>query len=285
MEKSRGNFLMNLEGLFLNGYLNGMSKEDLRRNIISTSESYTFDVTLSNRVLDEVVNGFKELHYGVVDVKAKVKYRLISGVASGFFKTVFEVGLNYDPILDVPYIPGSTVKGVLKSNAIELCGRDFDCITNVLKLFGVSEGEAVDNFDRSKDYYLINFGRRPRFDEGSEGLIIVSDSYPVSGGKLLEGDVINPHYTDPNKTEYDIQPIPIIFLSVRGDVVFRFIVGVKKKSADPIAKSLGKALFNIDGVDATSLMFMLLSYSLMTGVGAKTSRGYSVFDIVEYKVA
>ena len=245
------NFGLKCLSEYVDGILSGRDVEEVRGRIIEEAENHTFDLRLVNGVMDEVRNALRSLGYRVIDVRARLNYKAISGTSQGLFHLIFEVGLNYDEILDVPYIPGSTIKGILRSRLYSLAGDD--------------GGEV--------------FG-----DEGREGYVIVSDAYPVGskGGRLLIGDIVNPHYYkggEPVNSEYDVQPIPIKHLSVRDGVSFRFVIGVDKRAKvnEAIKEKLGVK-------DAVELVSVLLAYSMRTGLGARSTKGYGVFEVEEFEV-
>jgi Uncharacterized protein predicted to be involved in DNA repair (RAMP superfamily) len=102
-------------------------KEDVRKEIkdevieMALRENFSDRVRLANAYMDEVVTAVKRLNIRGVDVRAVVSTKLLVGTASGFLKVITEVGMHWDPVLDLPYVPGSSIKGILRSNALELC--------------------------------------------------------------------------------------------------------------------------------------------------------------------
>ena len=232
---------------FVDGVLSGKDKELVRRGIVEKAEGHVFDLSLTNRLTEEVKAALTSLGYKVIDVVAKVDYKAITGTSEGLFHLVFEVGLNYDEVLDIPYIPGSVIKGVLRNNFYSLTNSYGD------ELFGGKE---------------------------NEGYIIVSDAYPVGGAmKLLTGDIINPHYYKggkPVQSEYDVNPVPIIHLAVREGVKFRFLIGVDKGAKLPKV--------NLNVKDAVELVSLLLLYSMKTGLGARSTKGYGFFEVEKFEV-
>lgn len=234
---------------FVEGILEGCKEEkEIRREIVEKAEKQFFNTALPKRLTDEIKAALISMGYKVIDVIGRVNYKAISGVSEGLFHLIFEVGINYDEILDVPYIPGSTIKGILKSKYREL--------TN-------DEGKEI-------------FG-----DQSNEGAVFVSDAYPVEGNKLLVGDIINPHYYKGGKpvdSEYEVNPVPIIHLAIRENVKFRFLIGVNKKAK---VSDAGKKL-NVN--DPVELVSLLLLYSMRTGLGARSTKGYNFFDVEKIEV-
>jgi len=241
------NFGLSCINTYVEGILRGEDKEKLRREIIERAEKQSFDTSLPQKLTEEIKGALISLGYSVVDVTGRVDYKAISGLSEGLFHLIFEVGINYDEILDVPYIPGSTIKGVLRSNLYELTG---------------DEGNEI-------------FGDKER-----EGSVIVSDAYPI-GEKLFVGDIVNPHYYQggkPVRTEYDVNPVPILHLAIRENVKFRFLIGVDKRA------KLGKIGEKLNVRNAMELVSSLLLYSMKTGLGARSTKGYNFFEVERIEV-
>jgi CRISPR-associated protein Cmr6 len=241
------NFGLSCISTYVEGILRGEDKEKLRREIIERAEKQSFDTSLPQQLTEEIKVALLSLGYRVVDVTGRVNYKAISGLSEGLFHLIFEVGINYDEILDVPYIPGSTIKGVLRSNLYELTG---------------DEGNEI-------------FGDKER-----EGSVIVSDAYPI-GEKLFVGDIVNPHYYQggkPVRTEYDVNPVPVLHLAIRENVKFRFLIGVDKRA------KLGKIGEKLNVRNAVELVSLLLLYSMKTGLGARSTKGYNFFEVERMEV-
>jgi len=241
------NFGLSCINTYVEGILRGEDKEKLRREIIERAENQSFDTSLPQQLTEEIKVALLSLGYRVVDVTGRVNYKAISGLSEGLFHLIFEVGINYDEILDVPYIPGSTIKGVLRSNLYELTG---------------DEGNEI-------------FGDKER-----EGSVIVSDAYPI-GEKLFVGDIVNPHYYQggkPVRTEYDVNPVPVLHLAIRENVKFRFLIGVDKRA------KLGKIGEKLNVRNAVELVSLLLLYSMKTGLGARSTKGYNFFEVERMEV-
>ena len=245
------NFGLSCINTYVEGILRGEDKEKLRREIIERAENQSFDTSLPQKLTEEIKGALISLGYSVVDVTGRVDYKAISGLSEGLFHLIFEVGINYDEILDVPYIPGSTIKGILRSNLYELTG---------------DEGNEI-------------FGDKER-----EGSVIVSDAYPIEeklGEKLFVGDIVNPHYYQggkPVRTEYDVNPVPILHLAIKEDVKFRFLIGVDKRA------KLGKIGEKLNVRNAVELVSLLLLYSMKTGLGARSTKGYNFFEVERMEV-
>jgi CRISPR-associated protein Cmr6 len=152
-----------------------------------------------------------------------------------------EIAISWDPVLNLPYIPSSSLKGAV---------RAWLEVNNVRRIDGVDIGDV--------------FGRAGE-KEAHISLAVFTDAYPVSCvNKLIEPDVISPHYKGEDIAEVDANPVPLVFPTIAPGTTMKFILALRfsldnKQLLDPqkavnIAQHVVKALEN--------------------GVGAKTSVGY-----------
>jgi CRISPR-associated protein Cmr6 len=198
----------------------------------SSRQAVTGLLVEAKTYMDEVVDGYREAGYEVlVDTTLKVKSRLVVGTGDPRLKGLLEVGLSWDPLLNLPYIPASSIKGTLLSAAKEL---------------GIS---------------VRAFGSK---EDASE--LVFLDSYPVDCEKrLLDIDIINPHYREINDRirEVDVSPTPIHFLAVARGTKFRFVILRAKR----------RRTINQEE------MMNVLKYAIEIGFGAKTSLAYGRFEL------
>lgn len=183
-------------------------------------------------------------------------WRFVSGLGMGH---VLETGFVWHRILGVPYLPGSSVKGLIrawadpktdKKTGEHLGWGDPDMWNDVKRLFGDS-------------------------DKIGAGSLIVFDAIPVEKPKL-EVDIMNPHYGDYyNKKKDDkgqlippadyLSPSPIFFLTVARDTTFSFALASRNKDMEAGKKEVARG-------------FALLTEALNNlGAGAKTAVGYGYF--------
>ena len=141
---------------------------------------------------------------------------------------VLETSLTLHHIWGVPYIPGSSLKGVCRQVAFWnlVDGKNFseNELENFQKKF---YGElAIDNEDML--VYQLLFGA-----QDFKGLLLFLDAYPEceNNQKIFILDVMNPHYSsyygdkDGKIPPADWEnPTPIFFLTVKEGVKFRFVV-------------------------------------------------------------
>jgi len=250
-------------------------------------EVYNFDfkgkMETANRVLEEIKEGYVSLGYRSIDLMFKTKKNFIVGTRQGPLYLVFEVGLSWDPILDLPFIPGSSMKGAIRSCMLDLCKtkekEKEKCVENVISLFGV----PIRDKEIAK---LVGSESDVISEEGSEGLTIISDAYPIDFNDtygLLTPDIITPHYYNGGEVvnnEFDAHPTPITFLTVSPEVTFRSIIAVSSEG-EKYVKKLSEMFF---GNSNSYSLVPFIFFAFTMGIGAKTSRGYGEFDLAHFEI-
>lgn len=171
-------------------------------------------------------------------VDARTSWRFVSGLG---LPNPTENGFVWDRNLGVPYLPGSSVKGMVRAWA---------------EYWGAAGAEDI----------VRIFGPRSP-DKLSAGTIIFLDAFPTSWPEL-EIDIMNPHYqeyyTNPSHPPGDwMQPNPIFFLVVKPSQQFRF----------PLAKRTA----DVDDADLDLAKELLKASLEWLGAGAKTAVGYGRF--------
>lgn len=180
----------------------------------------------------------------------KTSWRFVSGLGMGH---VLETGFVWHRIYGVPYLPGSSVKGLMRAYD-EQSSKSEEKAKEITRLFGPGDNEAK--------------------TKPSAGSLIVFDAIPVTKPKL-EVDIMNPHYGDyygkkkvngqlVPPADY-LSPVPIFFLTVAKDAVFSFAIGVRKSGTD----------------EDVEIGFDLLTKALdALGAGGKTAVGYGYMDAI-----
>ncbi|MFY9825287.1 MAG: type III-B CRISPR module RAMP protein Cmr6 [Thermoanaerobaculia bacterium] len=168
--------------------------------------------------------------------------RLVIGLG---LPSPMETGFLFDRLTGCPYLPGSSVKGLLRATA---------------RL--VQQGELAGD----KDFWDENLDRifGPEISPDSAprtGEAIFYDAFPA-GWPVLEVDVLTPHYgkyyrEDVAPGDWD-NPVPVAFLAVAAGTPFHFYIRAKEADFGQL-----KTLI------ATGLDWL--------GIGAKKSAGYGVF--------
>lgn len=249
-------------------------RNKIRQDIIETLTSCQFQdkMNTANIALSEGVNALKSLGYCVLDLEAVTNQKLYVGVSElSPLYLFFETGLTWNLALDLPYIPGSTIKGILRSYMLDLC-KDEKCMEYVYQIFGVPENEL--HKDRNRKILVTGL-------DVTSSLIIALDSYPISGDKLLTADIITPHYFKGGKVvrnEYEVMPNPLIRVVINKGVKFRFIIGIHQDSI-PLFQEWASSI----GFKGGAFSFLIpLIYAFKQGIGAKTSRGYGEFILENF---
>ncbi|MCY0858878.1 MAG: type III-B CRISPR module RAMP protein Cmr6 [Sulfolobaceae archaeon] len=213
-------------------------KKDAMDYIIDSFKQYNTNNPKCKRVNDyvnEIEEELKQSKLCYVRLEFETKQKFIAGWSPIYFIT--EVPLAWDLILDVPYIPSSTIKGIMRDAITEISNEN---IANCL--LGSASGI---------------------------GHVIFFDAYPVSAQDgLLTYDIINPHYNDTKKNEYEVQPVPIVFISVNKGVKFVTFIAFDKTANECVK----------DG-NSMELILKSLLYSMKLGWGRRTGRGYGELDL------
>ncbi|ABW02338.1 type III-B CRISPR module RAMP protein Cmr6 [Caldivirga maquilingensis] len=205
----------------------------------------------ANKYLDEQVNALKDLGYEIVINNIFITLtRLAIGLRNPYFE-ILEQGISWDPIMNLPYIPASSLKGAMRASAEG---------TQCSQAFG-------------------------SMDEASH--VIVLDSYPVycpSGKSLMTLDIINPHYAEPARTiaEPQVKPVPVPFLTVSTGVGFRVIIMAERRRLKYRCRNEpGDYIYlssDCKGVCTINDLQSIVTKVFSRGIGAKTALGYGILE-------
>ena len=255
--------------------------EDLAKDFTPKDLNYIQD--LIDRWADALVsNG-----YSVKVCDIETVSRTVISTGDVFGRVPFEVGLSFAPILNVPFIPSSTLKGAFR-HSLEMLLESNRQPENIAKVI---------------------FG-----SQNAVGVVGVTDAYPISlnsSGRLFEPDVVTPHYPGV-RDEFEVSPNPIIFPTIATGVKFRFFIffnrevysGINRRitpvkdgdlGSTPVedvlsyaihyGSDLAKVLLSRKVEIASSMIPWVdraVLYAFARGVGAKTSLGYSRFNVIRY---
>lgn len=220
----------------------------------------------------DFVKTFKEANCKLILLVAELRSPLITGIGQPHPN---EVGMVFDHTLGIPYIPASSVKGMVRfSHLLE--------IMNNLRHEFIRKDEDGEYIDESIKETLIPyiFGGELDGNDGMEaiklrGKVIFLDAYPEKVPEL-HLDIMNPHYGEYYADESGkippadyLSPNPIKFLTVKKGTkfVFRTILTKNRDEEDMgLEKYVKKALKRALEIE---------------GIGAKTSVGYGRFKIYE----
>ncbi len=203
-------------------------------------------------------NNLKNIKLGNSDFFLKTTYPGLligSGLSHGLSdEGDIKLGFAFDYTSGLPYIPGSSIKGVLRS---VFPTKDGDSRVNYLNGFLSKELNYSDYCELEEK--LFN-------GQGNNKLIYFDAfiSQPNENKRILGNDYITPH------KEALKEPVPIQFLKVLPDVVFQFQFKIPEKI------EINNKAFTQG--DIKKLFEQIL---LDLGVGAKTNVGYGHFKKVE----
>ncbi len=185
-------------------------------------------------------------------VKATLSAPLIVGLGRW---NPTELGFTLDRLTGCPYVPGSSVKGLLRAAAKLASRNEIDELQNDASFWA--------------EQWQPMFGRDPgAVGEGPErGLVCVFDAYPTKW-PVLEVDVLTPHQSDYyTKSALPADwndPIPVHFLRLAAGEELAFWFAPRRGCALP--------------ADAAAKLETLLVVALdWIGLGGKTSSGYGWF--------
>ena len=217
--------------------------------------NYKHNTPLSEKLLKQkhirqiqFLNAFGKKYHKIV-IRAKLTSRLISGLGQTH---PTETGLTLDYNLGIPYLPASSIKGIVRA------ARRFELNSYT--------DEKIDEKEESR--IPLWFG-----DQKKMGRVIFMDAYPEDVPEL-EADILTPHYGDyynakdgEEKWPGDwMDPNPVKFLTVSAGAVYIF-----------------RALVDKQAVDAGLLKEVKQTYQTAlcdVGIGGKTAIGYGRFEIL-----
>jgi len=203
-------------------------------------EHFRFDDTiLSNLNIrgQGILSSLNKLGIPTLQFVMRTTWRLITGMGAS---SALEVGMILHHIYGVPYIPGSSLKGLLRYYLHKVAEWDVSGINN---LFGMSDG-----------------------DNAAKGKIVFLDAFPEPGFQISV-DIMNNHYQEyymGDKPPADwMDPNPVKFLTVKNATfTFRLFANtgdIEEATLKEIAEKLAEALTE-------------------SGIGAKTAVGYGRLD-------
>lgn len=195
-----------------------------------------------SRRLDAIA-GSISTRYHLFDVRLTTISRLLVHVSNPLLP--LEISLAWDPVLNVPFIPSSSLKGAARA-------------------YFETNGVVVDGITPT-DIFGSN---------ASEGVVFFTDAYPVScrGWSLIEPDVIAPHYSEAKYSidEASASPVPLVFPAVAPRVSFRFLIAMNREKVAP---------------QVSIKIMNEISKALSLGLGAKTSVGFGRLRVEHAKRA
>jgi len=224
----------------------------------------------------------------------KIDNRLVAGLGGA---SVFETSMTLHHVYGIPYLPGSSIKGLVRSWIIMNCFLPDQKDTKEGE-----RGKAAEKAAMKNTLFAHIFGTDTNGPDkkAHQGKVIFFDAYPKTP-PVIEADVMNVHYPKYYSkgevpADYD-SPNPIPFLTVgKCDVnneplafCFRLAMKenpvVKENSATEQAHIDKLCKRNSDwrkGINEGSTILDVVNYWLHSalthhGIGAKTAVGYGYF--------
>ena len=185
---------------------------------------------------------------------SSLDWRMVVGIGSSH---VQETNMTLDHIYGIPYLPGSSLKGVVRSWVIQ---NDF-CNDEKLATREIETEDSPALIEKKKNFFAV-FG-----SQEAAGKVHFLDALPA-GNVHFELDIMNPHFSDYYKrTTFpsdDQAPNPIRFLTLK-NIQFRFLMHAE--AAGPL--QLAREWFTQTVEER--------------GFGAKSAAGYGYFRKLEEK--
>jgi len=208
-------------------------------------------LSIASSTIDDVFDNASRLFNVVLLLDMEAISRIVIHTRSPFMP--LEIGIAWHPYLNLPYIPSTSLKGVLRAYiegfGVEACGIP------LRSLLGST-------------------------DEMSG--IMVSDALPVAcTSTIIQPDVLTPHYSEAKGdiSEVQAKPVPLVFPTIAPGTRLKFVVAIN------IPRNLIEKL----GLRGNTFMQTLLCLAkelpkvieaaFQFGVGAKTSVGYGAIRI------
>ena len=237
------------------------------------NESYRLTADAISSNMERIVEALKK-NYHVIVAEARAVENVRPGI--GNLLLPLEWGLTVHPIYRVPYIPGSSIKGVLRAVYQDRVAKSLD----------------PDTANKCAD---IIFGST------SEGISLVTafDAYPLPGSRGIVGpDIITPHMRPGEKgviSELDLEPVPVKGVSIRPGTRFKFtlkidnIRGEMKNSIPSDCLKIEDIISSYQNIDPLERLRNIILYILILslkyiGIGGRTLKGYGRFEIEKIEI-
>jgi len=256
---------------YYESFYSGLKNDEELKNLLTAKQK-------SQQQFCEI---YENAGFIVINYEAELKSPLITGIGQTHPN---EVGMVFDHTMGIPFIPASSVKGIVRfAHMLELIkSEDLDEYKKTDK-----DGEYIDESNLKTKIPAIFGGDADEEGEKKtkklKGKVIFLDAYPEKKPDL-HVDIMNPHYGDYYRDENVktppadcdengktppadyLDPTPIKFLTVKQGTKFIFKAILPKDSG--LLQPLKTAFENVLKDE---------------GVGAKTAVGYGRFEIQNNK--
>lgn len=205
---------------------------------------------------------------------------LLIGIGSTHFsrstKSEIKLGFTFDPVTGLPFLPGSSVKGILRSAF--LANRKYvqECLHDSAPELKLSDCQMQElEVDIFGNYHPHGSYTGERQSVGA-GRDIFYDAYPVKADKdshLLGIENITPHLAKDLELEGLTSPKPLSLLKIMPGVVMQF----RFRLSDSILKDGDGEVI----VHADKKLKLFQRILLDFGIGAKTNVGFGSLEVYE----
>ncbi len=232
-------------------------------------------------------------------LKFSPDWRLIAGIGGA---SIYEVGMTLHHVYGIPYIPASSIKGLVRSWMIQsIWGNNEDSEALAFHesklmcdIFGCQEKIEYGK-DKPKKFKVTYYKIHHKTITEQQGNVYFFDAFPMSPPKI-EPDIMNVHYPKyygEGQAPTDTQsPIPIPFLTVgnkdlNGNALsFKSFIGMNAsiKLLEYATEAKSREIFENLSTDNTilDLVERWLQKALSEhGIGAKTAVGYGYMNSVK----
>jgi CRISPR type III-B/RAMP module RAMP protein Cmr6 len=244
-------------------------------------DGYGDRMAIAHDAVRELADALGTIHGRAYMVRAIVESPVVAG--RGFMDLVTEYGLAWDPVLDLPYIPASELKGAIRSLLARaaMAAAKAGAFRDSLDLLGKARGRVLAKEERDLIGGLLG---DPVVEAGEEhaGWIVLTDAYPVEapGGRPVELLVLTPHYTPDVRQEYEVRPKPVRYVGIARGTALEFAVGVTERGLGALGSISGSLGL---GAEPEEMLKSLISDALGAGVGRRTSRGMGRMRVIEWR--
>lgn len=246
-----------------------------------SKSKFEFYKTDRGRVQHQIIAKYGDLDFQAITQRAKQtatalfggnQYSVFSKSTSGRLITglggasVYETDITLHHIYGFPFLPASSLKGMVRSwiilNAFD---NDENRALNP-KGDNVTDKEKIDSRAFCN---IFGCGKESILGKENQGKVQFFEGLPVEAPKVVP-DVMNPHYGpyyNGKEAPADYHnPIPIFFLTIEKQTQFQFILG---------SRNTEWLNWKIEGMSITEWLKHALENH---GIGAKTAVGYGYME-------
>jgi len=208
-------------------------------------------LSIASSIVNEVFDNASKLFDVTTLLDMEAVSRIIVHTRSPFMP--LEIGIAWHPYLNLPYIPSTSLKGVLRAYIekfdVEVCGIPFRSLL----------GSTYET-----------------------SMIMISDALPVAcTSTIIQPDVLTPHYheAEGDISEVQARPVPLVFPTIAPGTRLKFVVAINVPRSLIEKLELKKNTFTQLLLCLAKELPKVIEAAFQFGVGAKTSVGYGAVRI------